>query len=121
MIVTRFIGQPFLSWFTGDYTYNEYFFYGANQINNNSWQIHFDKEEVHNYSYRNLTPIISLNIEVGSTLRIPGYYIYIHKDGNVSNRSDSSLYYDKGQHLVSSVKFIDIGRDFIKIEYDLAN
>lgn len=120
MIVTRFIGQPFLTCFIGNYVYNEYFFYGADRVSDNSWQVNFDREQVCNWEYKNTTSIFRLNIKVGSTLRIPGYYIYIHKDGSIGTRSDSSIHFDQGQRLVSSIKFIDIGQDFIKIEYSLA-
>ncbi|MEN6595736.1 MAG: hypothetical protein ABFC31_12405 [Clostridiaceae bacterium] len=106
MVKTVFIGESFLS--SGDLSQLYYFFYGANRITATLWQVNF----------RCSIPFC-LNLEAGNTLRIPKSLIFIQKDGSVGLRSD---YVDnwKGHCEVASIKIVDIGQDFLTVEYELA-
>lgn len=115
-----FIGQTFLSHKFRDTWLEDLNFYGANHITANSWQVSFSKEVYEFDKGISLSTPFLLNIDEGSSLRIPDYFVYKQKDGSIGTHHAYIMDYTKGQLPVSSVKFVRIGQDFIEVEYRLA-
>lgn len=114
MARTVLIGHAFI--FT-DITNEQYYFYGANRITATLWQVNFSQS----YSKNNMSFItpFCLNLEVGNSLRFPNAIVYRQKDGSVDLYS-GSLINLKGRCEATSIKIVDIGQDFLTIEYELA-
>ncbi len=111
MVKTFFIGQRFLT--SVESSTGSYHFYGANRINSNIWQVNLS----HQYPMNNESSFC-LNLEPGNTLRIPNSIIFILKDGSVAMRSDQ-IDKTKGGSNVTFIKIVDIGQDFLTVEYGL--
>lgn len=119
MVKTVFIGQGFLYQRSSKDEYNlYYFFYGANRINANIWQVNLSKGS----SGTNMcisTPFC-LNLEIGRSLRFFRTAMFMQRDGSVDVFSDSGMDLAKSLCLVSCIRIVDIGHDFLTIEYELA-
>lgn len=112
MVKTFFIGQCFLT--SVESSTGSYHFYGANRITSDIWQVNFS----HQYPL-NCESSFYLNLEVGDSLRIPNSIIFIQKDGSVGARSDHIIKEKEGNK-VSSIKIVEIGQDFLTLNYELA-
>lgn len=121
MVKDFYIGQSFLSRVLKDYWFEYCVFYGANRINATTWQVNFSMERMEQVGINtNKSTPFSLNIEVGTSLRFSGFSIFIEKNGSMSLRSNQFGDLYKGQRTVASVKFVNIGQDFIILEYEFA-
>ena len=120
MVNTFFIGHSFLSRPLADFWFDYYTFYGANYLSGSTWQINFCKER---RCYTSIDAKISspfcVNVDVGGSLRFADVSIYIEKDGSMSLRGNQFGDLYKGQRKVNSLRFNQIGQDFITVEYEL--
>lgn len=117
---TVIIGQTFLvrDWLNRNY-HSNLVFYGCSQCGNNIWKVNIGKE-IGDYSgiiEENSSGTFCINVQIGNELRFHDYYIYIQKSGDVGFRGDYITDSQKGRRSVTSIKILDIGRDFMTIEY----
>ena len=119
-MLTVFIGQSFLFQPISENKQEFYTFYGANRLAANTWQVNFSKDQIsYSSDFNSSSTPFCLNLESGTSLRIPGYSIYKRKDGSLGMNSD---YWDntKGACDVTSIRIIEIGQDFLTLDYVLA-
>lgn len=120
MVKTVYIGQSFLSRPFTDGYFDDFTFYGANHLHASTWQINFGKEQKwYDGRHINNSSLFSLNIDVGISLRFSDSYVYIQKDGSVETRKD---HLDRSNGIckkVASIRVVDVGQDFLTIEYEI--
>ncbi len=114
MSMTVFIGQRFLlsNSLKRD---EEYYFYGANPVTENVWQVNF----MHGHSNISTchSTLFCLNLEVGNSLRFANSTAFMQEDGSIGLRND---YYESSKRSckIKSIKIVDIGQDFLTVEYE---
>ena len=112
MVKTFYLGQCFLT--SVESSTGSYHFYGANCITANIWQVNLS----HQYPM-NCESSFCLNLEVGNSLRIPNSIVFIQKDGSIGTRSDHIIKEKEGSS-VTSIRIVEIGQDFLTLDYELA-
>ncbi len=117
---TVIIGQTFLvrDWKNRNY-HSNLVFYGSSRCGDDTWKVNIGKE-IGDYSgiiEESISGTFCIDVQVGNELRFHDYYIYIKKNGDVGFRSDYITESQKGRRSVVSIKIIDIGKDFMTIEY----
>lgn len=122
MTSTYIIGQPFLvrDWLNRSY-HSNLVFYGCNKVNNDHWKANICKEigDFSGIIEENISGAFCIDVQVGDVLRFYDYYIYIQKNNKIGFRSEYFTDNRRGRRSVESIKILDLGQDFITIEYKL--
>lgn len=116
MSYTYVIGEKFLLkyWSAVQETIN---YYGSIKLDNGIWRANFYREKIYTDNHSAAGTSFNLDICMNDVVRFSHYGIYKDKKGNATPDTPSLLRLYDVKH-IDSIKFLDIGQDFITIEYN---